>query len=140
MVFALALHNFPEGMAIGVAFSGNDPGVGMPLTAAIAVQDVPEGLVVAVALRAVAVSPFRAAWIAALTGLAEPVGAVVGSLLTTGFALLYPLGLGFAAGAMIWVVSHEIIPETHRKGHEQFASLGLMGGFIVMMLLDTALA
>ena len=140
MVFALALHNFPEGMAIGVAFSGNDNAVGMPLTAAIAVQDVPEGLVVAVALRAAAVSPFRAAWVAALTGLAEPIGAVVGSLLTTGFALLYPLGLGFAAGAMIWVVSHEIIPETHRKGHEQFASLGLMGGFIVMMLLDTALA
>ena len=139
MVFAIALHNFPEGMAIGVGFSGNDMGVGAPLTAAIAIQDIPEGLVVAVALRSVAYSPGIAALMGALSGLAEPIGAIIGNVLTSGFASLYPLGLGFAGGAMIWVVSHEIIPETHRKGHEQSASLGLIGGFIVMMLLDTAL-
>jgi len=139
MVFAIALHNFPEGMAIGVGFAGGDPSVGIPLAAAIAIQDVPEGLVVAVALRTVAYSPWKATLAGALTGLAEPIGAIVGVALSSGFAPLYPLGLGFAAGAMIWVVSHEIIPETHRKGHEQAASLGLIGGFIVMMLLDTAL-
>jgi len=139
MVFAIALHNFPEGMAIGVGFSGGDTSVGIPLAAAIAIQDIPEGLVVAVALRTVAYTPWRAAAIAALTGLAEPLGAIVGVALTSGFAPLYPAGLGFAAGAMIWVVSHEIIPETHRKGHEQAATLGLIGGFVVMMLLDTAL-
>ncbi len=139
MVFAIALHNFPEGMAIGVGFAGGDASVGIPLTAAIAIQDIPEGLVVAVALRTVAYTPWKAAGAAALTGLAEPLGAIVGVALTSGFAPLYPAGLGFAAGAMIWVVSHEIIPETHRKGHEQAATLGIIGGFVVMMLLDTAL-
>ncbi|MGK2952574.1 MAG: ZIP family metal transporter [Thiobacillus sp.] len=139
MVFAIALHNFPEGMAIGVGFSGGDTSVGVPLAAAIAIQDIPEGLVVAVALRTVAYTPWQAVAIAALTGLAEPLGAIVGVALTSGFAPLYPAGLGFAAGAMIWVVSHEIIPESHRKGHEQAATLGLIGGFVVMMMLDTAL-
>jgi ZIP family zinc transporter len=139
MVFAIALHNFPEGMAIGVGFSGGDTSVGVPLAAAIAIQDVPEGLVVAVALRTVAYAPWQAALAGALTGLAEPIGAIVGIALTSGFAPLYPAGLGFAAGAMLWVVSHEIIPETHRKGHEQAATLGLIGGFVVMMMLDTAL-
>lgn len=139
MVFAIALHNFPEGMAIGVGFSGGDASVGVPLTAAIAIQDIPEGLVVAVALRTVAYAPWQAALAGALTGLAEPLGAIIGVALTSGFAPLYPGGLGFAAGAMIWVVSHEIIPETHRKGHEQAATLGLIGGFVVMMMLDTAL-
>jgi ZIP family zinc transporter len=139
MVFAICLHNFPEGMAIGVGFSGGDTSVGIPLAAAIAIQDVPEGLVVAVALRTVAYAPWQAAAAGALSGLAEPIGAVVSVALTSGFAPLYPLGLGFAAGAMLWVVSHEIIPETHRKGHEQAATLGLIGGFVVMMMLDTAL-
>lgn len=139
MVFAIALHNFPEGMAIGVGFAGGDTSVGVPLATAIAIQDVPEGLVVAVALRAVAYAPWQAAGAAALTGLAEPIGAIIGVALTSGFAPLYPAGLGFAAGAMIWVVSHEIIPETHRTGHAQSATLGLIGGFVVMMLLDTAL-
>jgi ZIP family zinc transporter len=139
MVFAIALHNFPEGMAIGVGFAGSDLSVGVPLAAAIAIQDIPEGLVVAVALRTVAYAPWQAALAGALTGLAEPIGAIVGVALTSGFAPLYPAGLGFAAGAMIWVVSHEIIPETHRKGHQQAATLGLIGGFVVMMLLDTAL-
>jgi len=139
MVFAIALHNFPEGMAIGVGFSGGDTSVGVPLAAAIAIQDIPEGLVVAVALRTVAYAPWQAALAGALTGLAEPLGAIIGVALTSGFAPLYPAGLGFAAGAMLWVVSHEIIPETHRKGHEQAATLGLIGGFVVMMMLDTAL-
>ena len=138
-VFAIALHNLPEGMAIGVAFSQGDMGVGMPLTTAIALQDLPEGLAVAMALRAIGLSPWRAVIVAAATGLMEPLGALLGAGLTSGLALAYPIGLGLAAGAMIFVVSHEVIPETHRNGHQTPATLGLMAGFALMMVLDTAL-
>ncbi|MCX7672615.1 MAG: ZIP family metal transporter [Thiobacillaceae bacterium] len=138
-VLAIALHNLPEGMAIGVGFSRGDLSVGLPLTAAIAIQDIPEGLAVAMALRAIGVSPPRAVAIAAASGLMEPLGALLGVGLTSGLALAYPIGMGLAAGAMIFVVSHEVIPETHRNGHQTAATLGLMGGFALMMVLDTAL-
>jgi ZIP family zinc transporter len=138
-VLAIALHNLPEGMAIGVAFSRGDLSVGLPLTAAIAMQDIPEGLAVAMVLRAIGMSPTKAVMIAALSGMMEPVGALLGVGLTSGLALAYPIGMGLAAGAMIFVVSHEVIPETHRNGHQTPATLGLMGGFAIMMVLDTAL-
>lgn len=138
-VFAIALHNLPEGMAIGVAFSQADFAVGLPLTVAIALQDLPEGLAVALALRRADVPAVRAVLVAAATGLLEPIGAILGVGLSSGMALAYPAGLGLAAGAMIFVVSHEVIPETHRNGHQTPATLGLMGGFALMMVLDTAL-
>ncbi|MDQ0654440.1 ZIP family metal transporter [Pseudomonas cedrina] len=138
-VLAITLHNLPEGMAIGVSFANGDLRVGMPLTTAIAIQDIPEGLAVALALRVTGVSAVRAALIAIGSGLMEPLGAVVGLGVSSGFALGYPIALGLAAGAMIFVVSHEVIPETHRNGHETPATLGLMLGFAVMMFLDTAL-
>ncbi len=138
-VFAIALHNLPEGMAIGVAFSQGDLAVGLPLTTAIALQDIPEGLAVAMALKAAGLSPTRAVGVAALSGLMEPVGALLGIGLASGLALAYPIGLGLAAGAMIFVVSHEVIPETHRNGHQTPATIGLMAGFAVMMVLDTTL-
>ncbi|WP_232424219.1 ZIP family metal transporter [Imhoffiella purpurea] len=138
-VFAIALHNLPEGMAIGVSFSQGDLSVGLPLTTAIALQDMPEGLAVAMALRAIGISPWRSVLLAAATGLMEPLGALLGVGLTSGLALAYPVGLGLAAGAMIFVVSHEVIPETHRNGHQTPATLGLMAGFALMMVLDTAL-
>lgn len=138
-VLAIALHNLPEGMAIGVAFSRGDLSIGLPLTAAIAMQDIPEGLAVAMALRAIGMSTVKAVLIASLSGMMEPVGALLGVGLTSGLALAYPLGMGLAAGAMIFVVSHEVIPETHRNGHQTPATLGLMGGFAIMMVLDTAL-
>ncbi len=138
-VFAIALHNLPEGMAIGVSFSQGDLSVGLPLTTAIAIQDIPEGLAVAMALKAAGLSPSRAVWVAVLSGLMEPVGALLGIGLASGLALAYPIGLGLAAGAMIFVVSHEVIPETHRNGHQTPATLGLMAGFAVMMVLDTTL-
>ncbi len=138
-VFAIALHNLPEGMAIGVAFSQGDLGVGLPLTTAIALQDIPEGLAVAMALKAAGLAPLRAVGVAALSGLMEPVGALLGIGLASGLALAYPIGLGLAAGAMIFVVSHEVIPETHRNGHQTPATIGLMAGFAVMMVLDTTL-
>lgn len=138
-VLAIALHNLPEGMAIGVSFARGDLSVGLPLTAAIALQDMPEGLVVALALRAAGLSPTKAVLVAAASGFMEPLGALLGVGLSSGLAIAYPVGLGLAAGAMIFVVSHEVIPETHRNGHQTPATLGLMAGFAVMMILDTAL-
>jgi ZIP family zinc transporter len=136
---AITLHNLPEGMAIGVSFSQGDLGVGLPLTSAIALQDVPEGLAVAVALRAAGLRAWQAGLLGAATGLMEPLGAILGIGLSSGLAIAYPIGLGLAAGAMIFVVSHEVIPETHRNGHQTPATLGLMVGFAVMMFMDTAL-
>ncbi|MBC3376460.1 ZIP family metal transporter [Pseudomonas sp. SWRI92] len=138
-VLAITLHNLPEGMAIGVSFANGDLKVGLPLTTAIAIQDIPEGLAIAMALRVTGISTLRAALIAVGSGLMEPLGAVIGLGMSSGVALAYPISLGLAAGAMIFVVSHEVIPETHRNGHETPATLGLMMGFAVMMFLDTAL-
>jgi ZIP family zinc transporter len=138
-VLAITLHNLPEGMAIGVSFADGDMTVGLPLTTAIALQDIPEGLAIALALRVTGISALRAALVAVGSGLMEPLGAVIGLGVSSGFALGYPIALGLAAGAMIFVVSHEVIPETHRNGHETPATLGLMLGFGVMMFLDTAL-
>lgn len=138
-VFAIALHNLPEGMAIGVSFAGGDLSVGLPLTTAIALQDIPEGLAVALALRAAGFRPLVAVAVAAASGVLEPLGALMGVSLSSGLAPAYPLGLGLAAGAMIFVVSHEVIPETHRNGHQTPATLGLMAGFALMMVLDTTL-
>lgn len=138
-VLAIALHNLPEGMAIGVSFSQGDLDVGIPTTCAIALQDIPEGLAVAMALRGAGLTPWRAVLAASATGLLEPLGALLGVGLASGLALAYPIGLGLAAGAMIFVVSHEVIPETHRHGHQTPATFGLLGGFALMMALDTAL-
>jgi len=138
-VFAITLHNLPEGMAIGVGFSQADLAVGVPLTTAIAIQDAPEGLAVALALRGGGMRPWPAVLLAAASGAVEPFGAVIGVGLTGGLAVAYPIGLGLAAGAMLFVVSHEVIPETHRNGHQTPATIGLMFGFALMMVLDTAL-
>ena len=138
-VLAITLHNLPEGMAIGVSFAQGDMGVGLPLTSAIAIQDIPEGLAVVMALRAAGVGAWPAVLMAGASGLMEPLGSLFGAGIAGGLALAYPVGLGLAAGAMIFVVSHEVIPETHRNGHQTSATLGLMAGFAVMMFLDTAM-
>lgn len=138
-VFAIALHNLPEGIAIGVSYVGNDQVQGSALATGIAIQDVPEGLVVALALLSVGYRRRFAVALGMLTGLVEPIGAVLGATVVGWSAELLPWGLGFAAGAMLFVISHEIIPESHRKGHEVYATCGLLIGFVVMMLLDTAL-
>ncbi|HEX9180205.1 MAG TPA: ZIP family metal transporter [Burkholderiales bacterium] len=138
-VFAIALHNLPEGMAIGVSFSRGDMSVGLPLTTAIALQDIPEGLAVAMALRGAGFAPRLSVLVAVASGMLEPVGALLGVGLSSGLAVAYPVGLGLAAGAMVFVVSHEVIPETHRNGHQTTATVGLMAGFALMMVLDTAL-
>jgi ZIP family zinc transporter len=136
---AVAIHNLPEGMAVGVGFAQGDLSVGLPLAMAIALQDIPEGLAVAMSLRAIGTPAWKAVGVAALGGLLEPLGAWIGVSLVGGSALAYPVGLGLAAGAMLFVVSHEVIPETHRNGHQTAATLGLMAGFALMMVLDTSL-
>ena len=138
-VLAITLHNLPEGMAIGVGFANGDMNVGVPLASAIAIQDIPEGLAIALALRVTGLSTLKAMLVAIGSGLMEPIGSLIGLGISSGFAIAYPISLGLAAGAMIFVVSHEVIPETHRNGHQTSATLGLMGGFAVMMFLDTAL-
>jgi zinc transporter, ZIP family len=139
-VLAIALHNVPEGLAIGVAYGGTDPVGAAALATGISIQDVPEGLVVALALRGVGYGRGVSAGLGVLSGLVEPVGAVFGAAVITLSAVLLPWGLAFAAGAMLFVISHEIIPESHRAGHEASATTGLIVGFVLMMLLDTALA
>ncbi|KQP23631.1 ZIP family metal transporter [Pseudorhodoferax sp. Leaf267] len=139
-VLAIAVHNLPEGLAIGVAAAGTDPAAAMALATGISIQDVPEGMVVALALRGVGYGRITSAGLGVLSGLVEPIAAVFGAAVIGISAGLLPWGLAAAAGAMLYVISHEIIPESHRAGHERWATCGLMLGFIVMMLLDTALA
>lgn len=138
-VFAICLHNLPEGLAIGVASGGSDPVGAASLAMGIAIQDVPEGLVVATALIGVGYGRALAVGVGMASGLIEPVGAVLGAVAVSASALLLPIGLAMAAGAMLFVISHEIIPESHRKGHEVWATTGLLLGFVLMMLLDTSL-
>ncbi len=138
-VLAISLHNLPEGLAIGVGFAGPDSVGALALATGISIQDVPEGMVVALALRSVGYGRGLSAGLGVLSGLVEPLAAVVGALLIGISASLLPWGLALAAGAMLFVISHEIIPESHRKGHESYATAGLMIGFVIMMLLDTAL-
>ena len=138
-VIAITLHNLPEGLAIGVGYAANEGLRASSLTLGIAIQDVPEGFVVAASLLAAGYTRGFAVVLGALTGLIEPLGAVIGAIVVSSSTVLLPWGLGFAAGAMLFVISHEIIPESHRKGHEAWATTGLMLGFVLMMVLDTAL-
>lgn len=138
-VLAIALHNMPEGLAIGVAFAGPDRVGAQALATGIAIQDVPEGLVVALALFRVGYGRAASVLLGIASGLVEPLFAVLGAAVLAISAGLLPWGLAAAAGAMLFVVSHEIIPESHRQGHEAFATMGLMLGFVLMMVLDTSL-
>lgn len=138
-VIAITLHNFPEGMAVGVGFAGGDINNGVSLATGIGIQNIPEGLAVAVSLIAVGYSRWSAFAIGFLTGLAEPIGGLFGSVAVSLAAPLMPWTLGFAAGAMLFVISDEIIPETHRRGFQSLATFSLLGGFAVMMYLDATL-
>lgn len=132
-VLAIALHNFPEGLSVGVAYGVGVPGTGHAVMLGIAAQNLPEGLAVAAALIADGASRGRAFLVAALTGLIEPVGGLVGAVAVTLSDALLPWGLAFAGGAMLWVVSGEVIPETHAPGHEHRATFAVIAGFVAMM-------
>lgn len=138
-VIAIIAHNIPEGMAVGVS-AGGGLAHADSLAMGIAMQDVPEGLVIALVLAAAGMSRLNAFLIGAASGLVEPVFAVLCAWLVEIAAWLLPIGLALAAGAMLLVVTHEIIPESRRNGHDKIASLALLVGFCLMMLMDTALA
>ena len=139
-VAAIAIHNLPEGLAIGVAYAGVDPVKAHGLATGIAFQDIPEGLVVAMALRAVGYGRVFSALLGVASGIIEPIAAVAGAALIEFSAGLLPWGLACAGGAMLYVICHHIIPESHKNGVNKFASSALVTGFVVMMILDTALA
>lgn len=138
-VFAITIHNIPEGLAVGIGFGGGDFEAGAQLAFGIGMQNAPEGLAVALALRAETYTRSTAFLVAALTGLVEPLAGALGAGLVGLSAIVLPWGLVFAAGAMIYVISHEIIPETHRHGHQDVATLGLMLGLVSMLFLDVSL-
>jgi ZIP family zinc transporter len=137
-IFAIAIHNFPEGMAVGVSFGGGDAKAGSKLALGIGLQNIPEGLAVAFPLLREKSTRLRAFVIALCTGLVEPVGGFLGISIVSLGSFLLPYGLAFAAGAMLFVISEEIIPETHARGNDRKATIGVIMGFIIMMILDTA--
>lgn len=139
-IIAITIHNFPEGMAVGVSFGAGDMKNGFVLASAIALQNIPEGLAVALPLVGLGYNKWKAVGIATLTGLVEPVGGLLGITMVTVFEQVLPIAMGFAAGAQLFVISEEIIPETHSKGRSRCATFSLMGGFIIMMMLDNLLS
>ncbi len=138
-IIAITIHNFPEGLSVGVGFGGDNVRNGITLAIGIGLQNIPEGLVVALALVGEKYTPLKAIVISLFTGLVEPLGGIIGATVVTISMSLLPLSMGFAAGAMLFVISDEIIPESHRKGFEKEATFGVMIGFIVMMILDVTL-
>jgi ZIP family zinc transporter len=138
-MFAMTLHNFPEGMAVGVSFGGGDTGSAIALAIGIGLQNVPEGLAIALPLRRGGMSRGRAFFWGQLSAVVEPVAGALGAALVLMSAAFLPFGMAAAAGAMLYVVVEELIPETVRSGTIDIASLGFIAGFTVMMTLDNAL-
>ncbi len=138
-IIAITIHNFPEGMAVGVGFGGGDIGNGTSLAIGIGLQNMPEGLAVALPLLGLGYSRLKAIGIATLTGLVEPVGGLLGAAAVSVFHPILPFGLSFAAGAMLFVICDEIIPETHARGRSRMATFGIVIGFVIMMSLDNLL-
>jgi ZIP family zinc transporter len=146
LVLAITLHNIPEGLAVGVLFGG--VAAGLPeasiagatvLAIGIGIQNFPEGLAVSMPMRRQGVSKFKSFWYGQLSAIVEPIAAVIGAVAVTFFTPILPYALAFAAGAMIFVVIEEVIPETQRDKYTDIATLGFIGGFIIMMSLDVAL-
>ncbi|MGA0316800.1 MAG: ZIP family metal transporter [Flavobacteriaceae bacterium] len=146
LVLAITLHNIPEGLAVGVLFGGVAAGIpeasiagAVALALGIGIQNFPEGIAVSMPMRRQGVSRFKSFWYGQLSAIVEPFAAVFGALAVTFFTPLLPYALAFAAGAMIFVVVEEVIPETQQDKYTDIATLGFIGGFIVMMTLDVAL-
>lgn len=146
LVLAITIHNIPEGLAVGVAFGAAAAGLpGATLGAAIAlglgigIQNFPEGAAVSMPLRREGFSRRRSFWWGQLSGLVEPIAGVAGAAAVLLMRPLLPYALSFAAGAMIFVVAEELIPEAHRGSHSDYITVSVMGGFALMMLMDVAL-
>lgn len=135
-VLAITIHNFPEGMSVGVGFGRGEISEGIALAMGIGFQNMPEGLAVALALIREGHTTLRSFGYAILTGLVEPIGGLLGVSVVTLAHVLLPWGLAFAGGAMLFVISNEIIPETHRGGHPREAPFGVLLGYMVMTLFD----
>ena len=139
-IAAITIHNFPEGLAVGVNFGTGDISAGIPVALGIGLQNMPEGLVVALSLVGQKYSSKYALWISLLTGLVEPLGGLVGAGIVGIAQFILPWAMAFAAGAMLFVISDEIIPESHRNGFESEGTIGIMMGFVIMMFLDISLS
>jgi ZIP family zinc transporter len=146
LVLAITLHNIPEGLAVGVAFGASAlglPSASLPSAIALAIgiglQNFPEGLAVSMPLRREGLSPFKSFWYGQLSGMVEPVAGVIGASVVTIAKPILPYALAFAAGAMIYVVVEELIPEAQKAGDTDLPTIGAMIGFAIMMLLDVAL-
>ena len=146
LVLAVTLHNIPEGMAVGVAFGavaagidGTSIGTAIALAIGIGLQNLPEGTAVAMPLRREGLSRGKAFFLGQLSGVVEPIAAVLGAWLVTTARAVLPYALAFAAGAMIFVVVEELVPEAQAEGNGHLATAGTMVGFTIMMMLDVAL-
>lgn len=139
LMLAMTLHNFPEGMAVGVSYGGGDFGAATALAIGIGLQNVPEGLAIALPLRAAGMPRGRAFFWGQLSAVVEPLAGVVGAAIVVASSAFLPYGMAAAAGAMLYVVVEELIPETVRSGTTDVATLGFIVGFAVMMSLDNAL-
>lgn len=146
LVLAVTLHNIPEGMSVGVTFAGaiiGNAGVTMAgafaLAVGIAIQNFPEGAIISMPLRSEGVSRLRSFSYGALSGIVEPVGALITILLAKQIVPALPFLLAFAAGAMIYVVVEELIPESQSGEHSNIGTIGVAFGFVIMMILDVAL-
>jgi ZIP family zinc transporter len=146
LILAITLHNIPEGLAVGVLFGGVAAGIpeatiagAVTLAIGIGLQNFPEGIAVAMPLRRHGVSRARSFWYGQLSAIVEPIAGVVGAAAVLTMQPILPYALAFAAGAMIFVVVEEVIPETQQDRFTDIATLGFIGGFIVMMILDVAL-
>ncbi|MHC4982915.1 MAG: ZIP family metal transporter [Planctomycetota bacterium] len=151
LVLAITIHNIPEGLAVGVAFGAagtlaGDPqaywrqiGPAVALAIGIGLQNFPEGIAVSLPLRREGMGRLKSFWYGQLSGVVEPVAGVLGAILVTSISAILPFALAFAAGAMIFVVAEELIPESQRKGNVDLATMGVILGFCIMMTLDVAL-
>ena len=139
-ILAITIHNMPEGLAVGVGFGSGDLSTAIPLMIAIGIQNIPEGLAVSLAaINAGFGKRFYATWVGIRAGLVEIPLALLGAWAVYAMKPLLPYAMGFAAGAMIYVISDEIVPETHRTGHERLATFGLIVGLVIMLYLDVTL-
>ena len=146
LVLAITLHNIPEGLAVGVLFGGVAAGIpeasiagAVTLAIGIGIQNFPEGIAVSMPLRRMGMSRTKSFMYGQSSAIVEPIFGVIGAVAVTFFTPILPYALAFAAGAMIFVVVEEVIPETQQDKNTDIATLGFIGGFIVMMVLDVAL-
>lgn len=138
-VMAIAIHNFPEGIAAGVSFGTGDTADAFSVAAGIALQNIPEGMVIIAPMLAAGISRSRTFWIALATGLVEVIGTLFGYLAVSVASFMLPFALCFAGGTMLYVISNDMIPETHSHGYARGATYALLIGFILMLFMDTVI-